>query len=74
MIILITGNMGTGKTSYVIDAIANNKDKLGQMPVRIDGKEEWKYPDYNYENESDEDDETAAKASEYEWIKRPYYI
>ena len=33
MIILITGNMGTGKTSYVIDAIANNKDKLGQMPV-----------------------------------------
>ena len=74
MIILITGNMGTGKTSYVIDAIANNKDKLGQMPVRIDGKEEWKYPDYNYENESDEDDETAAKASDYEWIKRPYYI
>ncbi|UOO89234.1 zonular occludens toxin domain-containing protein [Vitreoscilla massiliensis] len=74
MIILITGNMGTGKTSYVIDAIANNKDKLGQMPARIDGKEEWKYPDYNYENESDEDDETAAKASDYEWIKRPYYI
>ncbi|UOO89674.1 zonular occludens toxin domain-containing protein [Vitreoscilla massiliensis] len=74
MIILITGNMGTGKTSYVIDAIANNKDQLGQMPVRIDGKEEWKYPDYNYENESDDDDETAAKASDYEWIKRPYYI
>ena len=31
MIILITGNMGTGKTSYVIDAIANNKDVNGSL-------------------------------------------
>ena len=40
MIILITGNMGTGKTSYVSDGNDNNKEKLGQMQVRIDGKEE----------------------------------
>ena len=73
MIILITGNMGTGKTSYVIDAIAHNKDRLGEMPVKVDGAEQWKYPDYNYENETD-DDETEVKEGDYEWIKRPYYI
>ncbi len=39
MIILMTGNMGTGKTSKVIQMIMDNEDKLAQMPVYdIDGK------------------------------------
>ena len=33
MIILITGNMGTGKTSKVIQMIIDNEDKLAEMPV-----------------------------------------
>ena len=33
MIILLTGNMGTGKTSKVIQMIMDNEDKLAEMPV-----------------------------------------
>ena len=39
MIILMTGNMGTGKTSKVIQMIIDNEDKLAEMPVYdTDGK------------------------------------
>ena len=39
MIILLTGNMGTGKTSKAIQMIIDNEDKLAQMPVYdTDGK------------------------------------
>ena len=39
MIILLTGNMGTGKTSKVIQMIIDNEDKLAEMPVYdTDGK------------------------------------
>ena len=39
MIILLTGNMGTGKTSKVIQMIMDNEDKLAEMPVYdTDGK------------------------------------
>ena len=44
MIILLTGNMGTGKTSKVIQMIMDNEDKLAEMPVYdTDGKTvlEW---------------------------------
>ena len=39
MIILLTGNMGTDKTSKVIQMIIDNEDKLAEMPVYdTDGK------------------------------------